>query len=331
MWPPGSIAAMALRIASRFLPTLRSVTSQFELVVERDDADRLLVGHDVDRRLRRRLAELHDCAGHAPRLVEHDDERDFRLVLALERHRREPLELGVAIAAGRRARLRRTPLRRRRRAARRRPARPTARAPSSPRPESPTRAHVAEDHDVPRLELRGRASAAPAGAPHGDVEAGLRQRALQVLRARRRAFDVQHARRAAATTTSRAQRVVGGQRIAAARRRRASSTLRARLGRTSRRSARPSARRRVHRAGCASTRSPSRSSTSAVAARWLPTSTVAVTSAPADERDGQRRSRRPTCRRDRAAPSARRTRGCRAAARRVDRRASSRRRSRGRR
>jgi hypothetical protein len=42
-----------------------------EAVVEGEDADGLLVGENVDGRLRRRFAQIHRHAGHAPGTIEH--------------------------------------------------------------------------------------------------------------------------------------------------------------------------------------------------------------------------------------------------------------------
>ena len=165
---------------SRFLPTLRSVHVPVELVVEREDADRLLVGHDVDGRLRRRLAQVHRRAGHAPRPVEHEDQRDRRLVAPLERDRRQPLERRLPIA---------------------RLSPNTASPPATSRPPplstqsvsaaiARVRDRRARDVAQDRRRRRDRGRPAVAGSAgrrtHRHVEAGRVERAREVVRARRR-------------------------------------------------------------------------------------------------------------------------------------------------
>src|SRR5207237_10752519 len=52
-----------------------------ELVIEREDANRLLVLHYVHGRLRGGLAQVYRAPRHAERSIEHEHQRDLRLVL----------------------------------------------------------------------------------------------------------------------------------------------------------------------------------------------------------------------------------------------------------
>ena len=154
-------------------------------------------------------AALHssiDDAGHAPRPIEHDDERDLRLVLALEGHRRQPLERRLAIAAFAEHRLA---------AGHEQPAAarldPVATAPSSTRSESP----CARRRSARRRRTARAARPSPAGPTAGrtvtskpDPVSARRQ----VARAGRRALDVEHLRPRRDPAVA-LERVVGRQRI----------------------------------------------------------------------------------------------------------------------
>ena len=185
VWPPGldgrdllaDLRPVLADVAQRHVPV--------ELVVEGEDAERLFVGHHVDGRLRRGLAEIDRDAGHAPGPIEHEDEGDFRLVAPLEGHRGEPLERRLPVAAFAEHRL---------------AARDEQPASARFHPVGQGRhgrirkrdaRHVAQHDDVERVELRGRRRQAR-GRAHGHVEAGSGERARQVARACRRAFDVEH-------------------------------------------------------------------------------------------------------------------------------------------
>ena len=223
MWPLGSIAATVLRIASRFLPTLRERDVPVEAVVEGDDADRLLVVEHVDRRLRGGLAQLHHRARHAPRLVEDDDERDFRLVLALERHRRQPLDLGLPYPGGRWA----SALAEHRLAAGDEQAaavvlHPCARAPPSSG-RNRRRARRRSGSRRPTARRRSRVGRQPRRRAHRDVETRLLERAAADSCALAGVPSTYSTRGRGATSDLARQRLLRRKRIAAARRATASS------------------------------------------------------------------------------------------------------------
>ncbi len=158
-----------------------------ELVVEGEDPGRLLVTQHVHRRLCCRLGQLHGCARHAPGAIEHDDERDFRFVAALEGHRCQPLQRRMAIALlpedGLAAGNEQTPAPRFHPLAQRGHRRIRERRPP----------HIAEHDDIPGVEISGGGRDARRGA-HGDIETSGRERARQVLGACRRTFDVEDRR-----------------------------------------------------------------------------------------------------------------------------------------
>ncbi len=155
-----------------------------ELVVEREDADGLFVGHHVDGRLRRRLAQVHRRPGHAPRPIQHQHERERRLVFLFEGDRSQALERRAPVspvpfaehrvAAGHEqpAAVLHPGRERRHRAARNRRA-----------------GDVAKDDDVVRVEA-GRRGGQTGRRTHRYVEPGAAQRARKIPGARLHAFDV---------------------------------------------------------------------------------------------------------------------------------------------
>ena len=301
-----------LRIASRFLPTLRSVTSQLNSSLNvTTPTDCSSVMH-VDRRLRRRLAQLHRRPGHAPRLVEHDDERDLRLVLALERHGRQPLELGLAVARRPLGALAEHRLAAGDEQAAAVAARPTSRARSSPASGIADARHVAQDHDVPRLERRGRRRQRRRAAARSRRSRTASARPAGTARSPARPRRT--ARAAAARTTPRARSVLLAASGSPGHRRpppRARARPAASNVTSSGTAVMPACER--HGAGCASTRSP----VAQLDERRRRRAGCRSCTVGGHERAGgrcaigQRRSRRPRCRPGSRGASARRTRGCR--------------------
>ena len=185
--PPGRMREMSFAMRTRLRADCMR-THAFGLAVEADDLDVVVGAEELRRRERRALGEFERHALHRARAVDHQRERERRLIaatLAFHAHREQPFDLGALPSTERE---------RTRSAGHHEAATEIANVTRQRllRAERDVlRGHVREHDEVEPLQLAERLREL-ARAAHFDLEIAARECIVEVLRAPRIAFDVEH-------------------------------------------------------------------------------------------------------------------------------------------